>query len=517
MIARLCLITSLIISVSAFGQNRNDSVYFYLQDRIYAQSMVLSPTLAQVKGLSNYGSLQLDYNMERGGFRQAQQAYTKRKPSFIAEGVNELGRFRIGGVFEFNNSFEDSLANGQKNDLENLSTFYPYANKSGAYSRQNYSIATSISYKIWPFLVPFVNLDYIKHWSAGTDDPRLKSDRFIVKVRPGVSLNVKEHAVSVYGLWGYADEQVSIQYKNQNFKDNLLNPDRIYYMNYGYGSSIVKDTSNVYKYDSYKGVGIQYAGLFRNWKITGQGEYEYYHNTNQPVSKASQRYIGPIGVFDLFTYSGKITVQSFNHSDRQHLGILSLVKNDGEDSNLKTTGSLRRSNYKVNNQLITAKYYFLWDKTRTYSKEFGIEFAQKEENHRDILQAVQLYHKNTEVSILHNAYIRNKQGGVHEFTINPYYSFPNKTTLSYNPYSMTEFIKNVVFTDYYYHKTSYWGIRLKGEYRQELFQNSFSFYVQADYQKAKDRAAEEGINPTFLPNGDRLRMHAGIRMFLSRK
>ncbi|MHC8949143.1 DUF6850 family outer membrane beta-barrel protein [Sphingobacterium hungaricum] len=512
---RLFLILFVFFSVLAKSQDRKDSVYIFTQDRIQIDKKILSPTFAELNKSTAYGVLELDYLFETGGLRKAQQAYDKRSPTFTAKGFNELGKFRLGAIFKFNNSFEDSLANGQKNDLENLSTFYPYANKAGDYNRQNYSISTSLSYRIFDNLIPFINMDYHKHMSAGTVDPRLSSNRFILKLKPGISTNFKKHHLGLYGILGNADEQVSLQYKNAEYKVSLLYPDRIHYMNYGYGNSVIKDSSNVYKYDMYRGFGMQYAGNIDSWSVFANGAYEYYHNANFNNPRSSSRHTTPIGVFDLYTTSFSVDAHRDGRNGRQQSVLFSAVHNEGIDGNLKTTGSLNIVNYKVNTLNLNGSYYYLWDKNKSYAKELGISLAYCKDSRADISQGVLLDVSNTLVSVFHTQYFQGKFSQSYQFTLNPYYSFPNNTSLSFNPLSSTPFLQNVIFTDYYFAKTSFWGLKVGGEYKNTLFgNNNLGIYASIDYRKANDLELRTDLNPTFIPNGHRLIGNIGLRMYL---
>src|SRR5690606_17177164 len=119
---------------------------------------------------------------------------------------------------------------------------------------------------------------YCIHWTAGTVDPRLKSDRFIVKVKPGIAVHVGNHDAAAFINLGRADETVKVDYINDNFKFSSLYPERIYYPSYGY-SGPSRDSANNYKYDTYKGFGVSYQLRLHKLIVQAEYSYEYYHNT----------------------------------------------------------------------------------------------------------------------------------------------------------------------------------------------------------------------------------------------
>ncbi|MES2652358.1 MAG: hypothetical protein V4663_11495 [Bacteroidota bacterium] len=508
--------TFFFFSVLVYAQKGKDSIYIFQQDKNLIDNILFSPTFSNGNDLTNYGILKLDFKRETGGLRRAQEAYNVSMPKFLAKGFNILGKFRIAGSFEFNKSFEDSLANGQKNNLDDFSTFYPYANKSGNYERQNYIFKTSISYDaLNNHLSPYLNLDYHKHWSTGSVDPRLNSNRFILKVSPGVVIKTKKHALGIYGTIGKADEQVSLAYKNDNYKTSLLYPDRIHYMQYGYGSSRIKDTSNVYKYDQYRGAGIQYALNLKDWNVQFSTAYELYKNKNYDRSKTTLGF-ATVGVFNLNTITSSLLLNKKTYEKGDQQILLDLTYNEGYDGNIKTSGSLNRVNYRVKAFNLNASYYYLWNKTRKSPIELGLTFAYAQNEKQDLGQSSALSYEQLQIGISGKLYRKIDAQSTVKFSLAPYYIMPLNTTLKYNPNSLTEFIRNVVFTDYYYFNNKTIGAEIYGEYiSSKLIKNQqFGLYFQLDYRHQLKQELRVDLNPTFIPNNHRSIFHLGMNMYL---
>ncbi|WP_131535746.1 DUF6850 family outer membrane beta-barrel protein [Pedobacter nototheniae] len=510
------VLSLLFFSALAYAQNGKDSVYIFNQDKKLVENRLLSPTFSNGSDLKSYGLLQLDFKHENGGFRRAQEAYKINSPKFLAQGFNVLGRFRIAGSFEFNKSFEDSLANGQKNNLEDFTTYYPYANKSGHYTRQNYIIKTSLSYSAFnDHILSYLNLDYHKHESYGTVDPRLSSNRFIVKVKPGIAFKFKKQVIGVYGILGKADETVSLSYKNDNFKSSFDYPDRIHYMLYGYGSSKIKDSSTVYKYDNYKGAGIEYALTSSNWNIQASTEYQLFENKNYDRGRTVKGF-ATIGIFYLNTFSGSLLITKKEDNQNNQQLAINAIYNEGYDGNLKTSGSLNKVNYRVNAFNLNMSYYYLWNKHKKTSKELGLTFAYNQNDKQDLGQSDGLAYEQIQAGISTKLYHQIDNKSRFNLSLSPYYSFPLNATLKYNPNSLTEFIRNVVFTDYYYFKAKTIGVELSGEYiTSKLIKNQqFGFYFNYNYNNMLNQELRNDLNPTFVPNGNRTVLHLGINMYL---
>lgn len=508
-------LTLLIFSILAFAQNGKDSVYIFHQDKKQIENSLFTPTFFNGNQLTQYGYLQLDFKHQTGGLRRAQEPYSLKMPKFYAEGFNVLGKFRLAGSIEFNKSFEDSLANGQKHNLDDFTTFYPYANKSGTYERQNYIMKTSISYHVNKYLTPYFNLDYHKHWSTGSDDPRLSSNRFILKLKPGINLKLKKQNIGIYAMVGKADEQSSIGYKNRTYNYSLLYPDRIHYMQYGYGYSRIKDSSTVYRFDRYSGGGLEYATSLKKWNIQFATAYQFYQNKNYDRSKTTPGFI-TMGIFNLNTITSTLLMSKQADAKKDQQVALNFEYNSGYDGNLKTSGRLNRVNYKLNGINLGTSYHYLWHKDKNTSKELGINFAYNQNEKEDLAQVDALAYEQVQLNITARLYHKIDAQSNFKFTLSPYYLTPLNTTLKYNPNSLTEFIRNVIFTDYYYFNSKALGTEISGEYiSSKLIKNQqFGLYFQLDYRKQLKQELRSDLNPTFIPNNNRSIFHFGINMYL---
>ncbi|RKE56925.1 hypothetical protein DFQ12_1799 [Sphingobacterium detergens] len=513
-------IFAIIFLVSLFtlssAQSKKDSVYSYTIDHHLVERSLLRPAFLQRDSLMSYGDVRVAYQMNKGGFRKAQQAYNGVITSFQANGFNRLGKFLLGAKFAFNSIREDSLANSLRSGLEDLSPYYPYANKSGDYQRQNYQLNASLGYELAHSVQPFLQVDYHRHWSAGTVDPRLKSNRFTLKVKPGVTLNFPKSTLGLYGIIGRADENVSLLYKNMDFQSSNLYPDRMYYMNYGYGTTRQKDTTRVnFKYDNYKGVGIQYLKKLYSWHTKTEIEYQQYHNTNQNYSKKSVLYSGPLAIYDQSTIKFFVDAVKYNADQGQQLLIFDGEYNKGVDGNKLTTGSLNKVNYKVSTLSLTGQYVKLWHRHHQLAKELGFLVTYYTENRKDLLQAIDFEVGQMRVEPSLRLYLQKSNTKLIQFAFAPYATIPTETTLEYSPLSINTFIQNVVFWDYYYYKTQYLGAKFGVEYKDRFWGNNLAFYAKLDLRKSSGTIElKDDIKPKFLSTGNRTNMEIGIRLSL---
>lgn len=503
-----------IYPASGFAQSRIDSLYVFEQDRVLAGRAILSPIFDAGERTDSYGELQLDQQYDRGGLRMAQQAFDKKMIGFTARGFNRIGRFKIGAVFQFNNQVEDSLANNLRNDLDPLATYYGYASKSGHYRRQNYIAHTSIDYRLNDYLSPYLNVDYHKHWTAGTVDPRVKSDRFILKFKPGLAVHVKEHALAAFVNLGKADETVSVKYVNDDFGSSLLYPERMYHSNYGYGYSRTKDSAANYKYDTYKGFGIAYQTEVRKTMMQASYEYQQYYNTNQFYPKTSTSYRGPRAVFHLNSTTAELNIIRRRSDRARHMLDATYQHHSGYDGSLPSSNSLDIVNYKVNESTLDIAYSFLLDKTESFAKEFGATYRHYYIHQVDLAQYVDVEATAQHIGAFVYLYLHSG-ARTFKFGLTPYMVLPQDVEFQYSPLSMTDFVKNVANTDYHYYRLKKTGAVFSGEYLTGQFgRNRFGVYGTVDYGISDKPIVDKVLAPAFDPSGHRINAHLGVRMYI---
>lgn len=515
---RFILLSICILICPALGisQSRTDSLYVFEQDRTWIGRSILSPIFSTDQQVDSYGEVQLDQLFDSGALRMAQQAYSKKVVTFAARGFNRLGRFKIGADFQFNSQLEDSLANSLRNDLDPLTTYYSYASKSGHYRRQNYKMNTLLSYQLHTNVIPFVHLDYHKHWTAGTVDPRVKSDRFILKIKPGVAIRMKKHSLSASINVGKADETVSVQYVNDDFKFSTLYPDRIHHSNYGYGYSAIRDSAVNYKYDTYKGTTISYQLDLSRWILQADYDYQYFYNTNQFYPRTSTYHTGPRAIFQLYSSTGSF-YSLFRASERmQHALSASYTRHNGHDGSLPASGSLDIVNYKVDENTIEGSYSLLLDKPKRFAKEFGLSFRHYQISRVDLSQSVDLAAASVGISAFTNLYLRSSGSKTYKLGLRPYIVLPNSVSFQYSPLSINDFVTNVVNTDYHYYQLRRTGVILNVEYITSLFaKNNIGFYSTVDYCRSNKSDIDGSIPRAFDPSGQRIHINVGARMYIN--
>lgn len=494
--------------------------------QVWKDSLFLDPQEARInsisllrhnlrpKGETKYGKISLDYGHTAGSYRRAQEPYSKNNIAFNAEGISRIGRMRLSGDFSFNKSFEDSLANALRSDIDLLSPNYYYAGKANDYQRQNYIANMTLSYDVIPDrLLPFLNVNYHYHWTTGSSDPRPEVKTISIKFNPGVGYSVnKNTAVSLMAILGRSSEQTGISFKNINYRESLAFPERIDYFNFGYGYSNIKDTTRLRKYTSYAGGELTLKSKFGKWELLSYLRLTH-SATEHTHTTLSRKVYSSFADFTLNNYSGRLIFTRKGISS-DHQFDLETNFRDGYDGNSKFSADLSKVNYQVSQGTIGFFYSIIFDKAKDVQKEVGIGLGYIAESREDKAQSTLLSNRQLTLTGLYRAYFPMGQHGLMKATISPFYSAPLETTLSTNVNSIVNFTRNVVFTDYYYFNSNLAGttVGLSWSGNNLLKTNILEFSADLQYtHKLNDPPVI--YSPGFMP--DKYRMHAniGVKLF----
>src|SRR5690606_17130915 len=122
--------------------------------------------------------------------------------------------------------------------------YYFIAAKPGVYERQGYNGGGIVSYALKENrLYIGTAIDYTYHTSNRSVDPRSSVITYQLKFAPEIAWKTKTQTFGLAGIIGYGDERINTFYKNKDFEGTLLYPDRISYLNFGYGYLEINQTN----------------------------------------------------------------------------------------------------------------------------------------------------------------------------------------------------------------------------------------------------------------------------------
>lgn len=316
-------------SVSAQEPSVADSIYFYRQSSQQMEAIKWGIAQLLAHPTEKLSALALHHHYQNGKFKMAQQATKTDDLAFNANGVSSINRFKLYGYFSFNRTWQDSLAYSQKGLEDAYQPYYYYAGKASVFERQTYLGGGIISYALLKNrLYLGTGVDYLYHSSAGSVDPRSLTTTFNLKFSPQLAYRTEN---AIYGLAvaiGYGDELIDISYKNSDFQGSTLYPDRISYLNYGYGYSLPSQNGFMRK-NHQTGISANYVLSLSNWNLNARLSYAIDQQDNQ-YPKSNSINNETFGIYQLETYKADLLLNQNNDKIDQQF-LLSLKQENGDD------------------------------------------------------------------------------------------------------------------------------------------------------------------------------------------
>lgn len=441
----------LVISFPVYAQpwTGKDSIYSTdYQQQIYSRNF-LSHNLSAPK---DFGEVNLFYKLRTGNHRLAQVAQQAQQVDFYALGANQLGDFRISGDFLFNKVYEDSLSFGQRNDMDEWSTFNYFASKAGKYERQNYKANLTLSYKFKELIQPFFNVYYLSHWTTGSVDPRFESKKFEMKYNPGLLFNVDNTKLGVKAILGKGKENTGVSYKNKNYGQSLLFPDRVHYLNLGYGLVSIRDTANTVRYSSFKGLELTgHTSIGRVILDMRASVERRYDKITNDLKRAQSYRTRAIYEEDKFLFSS--TMQILGNRFHQ------LIRVDGQylrghDGLINFSADFGKVNYQVDHQDLQLGYLLTKKNEATWSFDTGMDMSYSAITRNDYASNLAVSNAWLSVSPHIQLYYYTLQKDKIQLGIAPKLTLSVADNLSYSANAMNNYIKGVVLWDYDYYRTN---------------------------------------------------------------
>lgn len=477
-----------------YAQVGKDSIYMLdYQKKIYTKNFLQH----NLSSPTNFGDVSLNYSQRTGNRKLAQQAHTNQTIDFYALGANQLGDFRISGDFLFSKVLEDSLSYGQRNDIDEWSTFNYYASKAGKYERQNYKANLTLSYKLNRFIQPFFNVNYLHHWTTGSVDPRFESKKFEMKYNPGIIVHLKETNLGLKAILGNGRENAGVGYKNKNFGQSLLFPDRIHYLNLGYGLISIKDTLNTRKYSKLFGAEVSlHTKLGRNiLDINSSMERKNENSTNDLKSTNVYR---KRGTYEQDTYTLNASLQMLrNHS--HHLFTWDTKYISGQDGLINFSPSLDKVNYTVDYLESKAGYLFSNLKQAKWNYDLGMDLDYYNIERNDYATFLKVSNTFVHVSPKFNLRYKGHDRDYVQVGFTPRLILDIDHEIAYSPNSLNNFIQGVVFWDYDYYSTNAMNLNWNVKWITSKVSTQYLFGVKADFTLEKNFGANKDNRLSAFP------------------
>lgn len=498
------------VSVSAQLQNTTDSLYIFRQAEKEYHFSYKSMTHLNNNALKKSGFVSLAYQQIQGHFRAAQEPEKQQKMNVYTEGINTLGKFKVAGYFSFARIYQDSLAWTTKGTEMDAQPFYFGSEKAGQFERTNYRMGGILSYNLIDEKV-FIGLgtDYNYQNSTRSVDPRPEVNNFSLILKPEITFKFKNQSLGLQANWGYGKEDLTLNYKNKDYKENLGYLDRINYLIHGYGLiEIMQGTERTMRNEQHSGLELNYAGNF--------GRYSYLAKTgyNKWIDKNSFRTSNSvtnnlIGKFELNTFNIDLLLKRVTKKTLQQLSVQAVTEN-GSDKN-KTYNA---TNYHYQQQRLNLEYLIKINQDHKSSPEFGANIGYQQLEKKDIISAHYTSTSNIEPGISGNLYLKLSQKDVLAFYSNIAYRLPLSQSLAVSPFQEYPFTRGVIYGNYIYGNAE--ALKINGKINYNTFSILKEFKTGISIEGSYLSAINLKNNyPTasFVPSGKRLTMNLSLNLY----
>lgn len=489
----------------------NQSYRIYENDILRARLRytLRNPIQLQADSLQQASILALSYSRESGGLHTPQIPNKQQKAKIYTEGLTTLGRLKIGGIFEFNRQWEDSLANNL-NQKDNFTPYYYFTPKAGHYEQQEYKLKALMSYNLVKdqFYIGF-GADYQYDWLSGSTDPRIEDKAYIVALMPSLHYHIGNTFMGVFYQKGFGNTDMDIKYKSKTYSLSNLFPERFYYLNMGYGN--IAQKYDIIKRNSITndGVGLQLNTNIRKYQIRADLSYDQ-ENTRFKKQLDTLQMSKLFSKWKQETYRARFLIIRPAPKAIHQLS-LAFETRKGKDFNTLYAGR----NYFADCYQLKARYYYQTKNDKNAKWQYGVLFNSYGIKKKDILAAHLFESKRMRAGISSRIYSYHPKGNRWSLGLEPGLDFPLYNTLQVPKTQRNVFSTQIAYPDLYYHKTTLLNLTMQYHFiTPHLLNNgSIGFFADIVYQHSL-------FHPEPLPleiaemGKNRLKFQVGLKLYL---
>jgi hypothetical protein len=463
------------------GQEGKDTVYRNAPERLLLEKHFLRHS---IHSLPSFGDVHLRYDTQSGNLHRAQHPYSSHKAVFYARGGNQLGKFKVSGEFYFDKQWEDSLSYALQHNLDYDRPFQYYAGKAGQYERQNYRAQLTLSHHMTKHFRPLLHLNYLYHWTTGSVDPRVESKVFRLEYKPGVEFSSGSWKWALLGHLGRGNEKVGLTYKNRNFQSSLQFPERIHYLNMGYGYSSIKDTLQTRKYQDLIGLETHFAYQKNQHAFAWVMQYHQERENNSNDIKSNTVY----HTRNRYHTSTFATEAHWLYKANQstHLLYIQAGFTQGYDGMIDFSPDLSKVNYQFTQH--NQQLHYIWRKASSKHKAWTTalkvdhHYLQKQDH------AVQVDVQNQWLHWQPSFQLQWKTHPQDEWcvAIHPGFRHAIRHHMTFSENALNDFIRQVVMVDHRYFAMSVmqWGGQIQWQTKRISAEDVIGIYVGFQHEKS---------------------------------
>lgn len=503
------LMILMLLSADLFSQENKaaDSLFFYGQTQRQLELTKSNATVLLKDTLQKIGQVSLSYHYLYGGLKNSQMPKGQKDIVFSSDGITKLGKLKLYGSFTYSRMKQNELGNLLRGEDIDDEPFYYYAEKEADFQRQKFYAKGIVSYELLKNRMYLSSgFNYIYYLADRAVDPRLSLNWFDFKAAPELTWITKKFNIGVSGMLGYGIENTTIKYKNDNYSKGSSYPDRISYMNYGYGYTR-RMSDNFSRRKEYKGLGIHFSGELDQWKTLFNIDYTSSTDKNRKSLNASTKSL----VYSSYE-SDKIEGQLLmTRKKGKHLQQIELAYSNlaGDDF----LNEFNASNYTAKNQNAYLAFSDLIQGGRN-SIEWGLQANYVSSYKKDALTAHLFEYSYFQPGIKGGYY--KIIPGKYRFSaiLSPSLILPVKTDLDIPKTQEVSFTTAIVYPDYAYRKITSGSLDLKLQFIDQRISKDFRTGItfQTGLIKALQKPEIE-LPATTLPGNYRLSMNLALNLY----
>jgi len=506
---QLFLLVLLPAAVFSQEQTAADSLYIYEQAAKNIRFIRLGATQLQGAKISKYGMAGLSYGSGSGHFRVAQEAEKSREAKFFTEGVSTLDRFKLYGYFFFKRSWDDSLAFNQKGIKNSIQPAYFIAGKAGDFERQTFTGGGIISYAVKKDkLFISTGIDYLYNSTAGSIDPRALVYTYKLIFNPEISYRFDNQVIGLGVTAGYGDETVTVKIKNKNFGGSQAFPDRISYLNYGYGF-IQVSTNDFFRKNTYTGLNLSYAGQLKDWNLAAKLSYLVTQEDNQFKLENGIQFID-FETFQLQNYTVDLLASKKGRRNSQQVSF-HYSKDNGDDQLISLAA--RNYTYKRDDAAVSYSYLSPVKRGKNYEWEAGLQYQsayQKDAAASHVLKYTVL---NPEIKNIRYWHQPNRD--LLSAAVGLAARLPLNTDVQVPATQVNVFTSGVVYPDYLYWSSKAGRASFKFNYATDRLIQKFRTGLSFETSYLKNLSpVNNQFNTAFVPSDGYFMFNVGLNLYL---
>ena len=289
-------------------------------------------------------------------------------------------------------------------------------------------------------------------------------------------------------------------------------PDRIHYLNLGYGFSSIKDTVNTRKYSKILGGELSAHAKLGSVLLDIDAAIERKKEDNTNDLKSTSIY-NKRGVYNQNTYTVNTMLQLLQDKSH-HLFMLNGKYISGKDGLINFSTTLNKVNYQVDYLEAKLGYLYTTTKSRKWNYDLGLDLDYFSIERKDRVSSISVSNKFIHLSPKVNVRAHLSASDFVQFGFNPKLVLDLNNAINYSVNSLNNYIQGVVFWDYDYYRTNAYQLNWNAKWTTTRISSQYMMGIKANYSLENSFGTLKGSILSDFPSKAKRNMFS-IGLFLN--